>query len=113
MPEIERTDPDAEEVQVVIAKTCHYRGQDNKVIVLKPGVHMVSPEIANNWFVLAHTNDPPPPELTPGTKQYAAAQLAKAARKRLLEAATAQLAEEKLAADSAPKPAAKSYGSKK
>jgi hypothetical protein len=55
--------------------------------VFKKGVHVLPPELAENWFILAHSDNPPPPQLKVGTPAYVNNERAKAAAEAITRAA--------------------------
>ena len=51
-----------------------------------PGTYTVDDEVAGHWFALAHTADPPPPDIKVGTRAFVHTQLAEKRREALIAA---------------------------
>jgi hypothetical protein len=59
-------------VAVTLVKPCRFTPRAGPVKVLGAGTHRLPKEEAEHWFILAHTANPPPPRLQPGTPAYLA-----------------------------------------
>lgn len=67
---------------------------DGKLERFKEGVHEVSDEVASHWYVIAHSDKQGKPVLKPGTPEYAKEAARKNARRKLLDAAVEEAAQE-------------------
>lgn len=63
------------------------KGQDEYIPV---GVHDFPEEMANHWYVAAHSDHPPVSNPRPGTPEYGAQQAAAMRRRKLIEMAIEQ-----------------------
>ena len=85
-------------VDVVLVKPCNFTFPDGHRELLRPGTHALPAALADNWFIQAHTANPPPAQLLPGTPAFVDNQ------RRLAAAAAIKAAEEQqvlVAADAA------------
>lgn len=84
-------DPDADDgsahPKISTTDDINMHGKDEFVPV---GVHEMSPAMANNWYVLAHSSNPPPAAPKPGTPEYGAKAAAAVRRRQMVEAAIEQ-----------------------
>lgn len=78
---------------VKIVKPCLLTKNDGTQLKLTPGEHDLPPEIADHWFVLAHSDKAPQVDPPPGTPAYAQEMQRRAARDRLLAMSLEQEAE--------------------
>jgi len=66
--------------EIVVVKAFTFTHASGEQEYFAPGNYTVSDEVANHWFVQAHTPDPPPPDVKPGTRAFANTQLAERRR---------------------------------
>jgi hypothetical protein len=72
---------------ITIIKAFTLTFNDGKQQRFEPGAYDLEPDVADHWYVKAHSNKPP--KVTPpvGTPEYAHAAARKVARRRVIEAA--------------------------
>jgi hypothetical protein len=79
--------------RVILVKACNFTDASGKLMKLEPGDHDLPAEIADHWFILAHTDNPPKSDPPVGTPEYAVMLAKKKAQQKIFEAAIAQQAE--------------------
>jgi hypothetical protein len=82
--------PDDGDVEVTLVKPCRFTFPDGHTELLKSGVHSLPAAIADNWFIQAHTANPPPAQLLPGTPAFVDNQRKLAAAAAAIKAAEDQ-----------------------
>jgi hypothetical protein len=80
-------------VMVNMISMCNFRMQNGKTLFIGKGSQALPEGIANHWFVRAHSDNPLPKVLKPGTPEYAADQARQVARSQLLDAAVEEAAQ--------------------
>lgn len=78
-------------VQIVKAFTLTH--DDGSLERFNPGVYELEDNIAEHWYVVAHSNNPGPFRPAAGTPEYAKEEARKAARRKVLDAAIEEVAE--------------------
>jgi hypothetical protein len=84
------TTADSDDAEVTLVKPCRVTFPDGHTKLLKSGVHSLPAAIADNWFIQAHTANPPPAQLLPGTPAFVDNQRKLAAAAAAIKAAEDQ-----------------------
>ena len=85
---------DVDKVKVTLVKNCLYTDVRGIVHDLKAGIHMLMQEDADHWWIRAHSDNPPPKILVPGTPEYVDNQRLQTSQRVLREAALDREAQE-------------------
>jgi hypothetical protein len=76
--------------EVNIVKSFMLSLEDGSQRLIHAGKNFFENEVAEHWYVKAHSDNPPDPVVTAGTPEFAQQQAAYNARQRILNAATEQ-----------------------
>lgn len=81
---------------VQIVQDCTVTLEDGSQQKLQAGRHELDEDVADHWFVRAHSDNPPAPQLKAGTPEYAMAAAKERQRRKIVDAAVEEAAEEEV-----------------